>query len=275
MKRLVTSLFIVAFLGAAINVHGQSKNENSNIVEQERKVADFNKLSVSHGIDIEITQGQNNSVVVVADKDLQEKIITEVEGDELKIYVDGNIYKTKKMLAVVTVKQLDAIKASSGSDVETKNTLMCKDLTVRCKSGSDIELSIEASSLKCHLSSGSDAEIIGKISGDVNILAEHGSDVEGKFSAQHVFCDVNHGSDLDLKGKAKSLNIDASGGSDVSASDFIVEDCKLEASGGSDAEVYASNSIVIDASSASDVYYYGSPKQRDINASSSADVHKR
>ena len=80
---------------------------------------------------------------------------------------------------------------------------------------------------------------------------------------------------FDLKGKAKSLNIDASGGSDVSASDFIVEDCKLEASGGSDAEVYASNSIIIDASSASDVYYYGSPQQRDINASSSADVHKR
>lgn len=275
MKRLVTHLIFIAFLFSVINVPAQSKYDNGNVVEKERKVADFSKLSVSHGIDVEITQGQKNSLVIVADKDLHENIKTEVEDNELKIYVDGKIYKAKKMMVLVTVKQIDAIKASSGSDVETRNTLLCKDLAVRCKSGSDIELDLEARSLKCHLSSGSDAKFSGKISGDVDIIAEHGSDVEGKFSAQNVFCDIKHGSDLHLNGKAKSLNINASGGSDVSASSFITENCKLEASGGSDAEVYASNSIVIDASSASDVYYYGNPKQRDINSSSSADVHKR
>lgn len=275
MKNLLSTVLTVIISIATLCLSGQSNTGNGNIVESERHVSDFSKLSVSHGIDVEITQGNSNSLKIVADENLQEKIITKVEGDELQIYVDGNIFKTKKMTALVTVKKLNSIKASSGSDVESKNQLICDDLNLRCKSGSDIELSFEAKSLSCELTSGSDAEFDAQVKESVFISAEHGSDVEAKLTAQSIECMAKHGSDLDLSGKTIKLKVEASGGSDVSASGLMTEDCILVVSGGSDAEVHATNSIDIQASSASDVYYAGNPTKRNVHASSGADVHSR
>jgi hypothetical protein len=266
---------LIIFSTATLSLAGQSTTGNGNIIEDERKVAEFSKLSVSHGIDVEITQGNSNKVIIVTDENLQEKIIVKVEGDELQIYVEDSIYKAKKMTAVVTVKKLNTIKASSGSDVESKNMLVCDVLTIQCKSGSDIELDLEANSVSCKLTRGSDAELNAKVKESVLFSAEHGSDIEAKLTAQSIICYAKHGSDFDLSGKTNKLEIEASGGSDISASNLIAEDCKLNVSGGSDAKVHSTESIDIHASSASDVYYSGNPEHKNIHANSGADVHSR
>ena len=54
---------------------------------QTRQVSGFHGVSVSSGIDLYLTQKDVEEVVVEADSDEMEKIITEVEAGVLKIYI--------------------------------------------------------------------------------------------------------------------------------------------------------------------------------------------
>ena len=70
-----------------------------------------------------LTQGSKNKISVEADENLQEIIITEVKEAVLKIYVEKNIWRAKARKVYVTIETLEAISATSGSDVYTKETI--------------------------------------------------------------------------------------------------------------------------------------------------------
>lgn len=208
---------------------------------QMRQISGFNAIKVSTGIDLYLTMGDAEEVKIVADDDIIDELITEVKNGTLHIYMkrhnwfnwnSGN--ETRK--AYVTVKELEALSASSGSDVESTNTLKGETLEVDCSSGSDVELDVIYKNLSVDTSSGSDAK---------------------------------------LSGKVKTLNVNASSGSDIKANDLESVICYADASSGSDITVSVSSEIYANASSGADVTYYGNPDIRDIDESSGGDVHQR
>ncbi|MDX8338082.1 head GIN domain-containing protein [Draconibacterium sp. IB214405] len=208
---------------------------------QIRKVKGFNAIKVSTGIDLYLTMGDAEEVKVVADDDIIDDLVTEVENGTLKIYMKrqnwfnwGNGNETRK--AYVTVKELEKLSASSGSDVETTNTIEGESLEVSCSSGSDVELDVHYKNLSVDTSSGSDAK---------------------------------------LRGKVKTLKVGASSGSDIKAKDLESAICYADASSGSDITVSVSSEIYAHASSGADVAYYGDPEIRDTDESSGGDVHRR
>ena len=80
------------------------------------------------------------------------------------------------------------------------------------------------------------------------------------------------GSDVTAEGQVDSLRADASGGSDVNLADLLARDVTVNASGGADVEVYASESINGSASGGSDVRVYGNPARMSVGTSGGADV---
>ncbi|WP_320110805.1 head GIN domain-containing protein [Draconibacterium orientale] len=208
---------------------------------QTRQISGFNAIKVSTGIDLYLTMGNAEEVKVVADDDLINDLITEVEGGTLKIYMkrrnwfnwsSGN--ETRKVY--VTVKELKELSASSGSDVESTNTLEGESLEVSCSSGSDLEIDVFYKNLSVNTSSGSDAK---------------------------------------LHGKVKTLRVEASSGSDIKAGSLESVICHANASSGSDITVSVSSELYANASSGSDINYHGNPDIRDIDESSGGDVSQR
>ncbi|AFD08756.1 head GIN domain-containing protein [Solitalea canadensis] len=204
-----------------------------------REVEAFNGISVSTGIDVFIAQGNAEKVTVTADDDIISSIKTEVKGGILNIYVDKKNNKSwswtrnNTMKVYLTVKELNSITASSGSDVSTTNTLKSAKLFVQSSSGSDINLALDAGDLICESSSGSD---------------------------------------MKLSGIAKSLNVKSSSGSDISAYELTSEVCVANASSGSDIEVTVTKQLTAHASSGGDVSYKGNPQNVVKNESSGGDV---
>ncbi|SRR5690606_33265220 len=200
-----------------------------------RQVPPFSKLSVAHGIDVELRQTD------------RENLRIEVDGIELadveSVVADGELRLSRRerkpgpergrVRAYVDFVSLTSIAASSGSDVESNGVLELEDLTVAASSGSDVELEINARSLSVHVSSGSDVEV---------------------------------------EGAVETFSVEASSGSDVSADELEARDVTLRLSSGSDAEVRATGSVDIQASSGSDVTVYGNPATRNVNADRSSDV---
>lgn len=234
MKQLFYFVLTSILLGVSFSAGAASEKEN-------RKVSDFTAIKVSSGIDLYLTKGDAEKVTIVADEDFINDIVTEVKDGILKIYMKDRPFKwfgnwSKELKAYVTVKTLERISASAGSDVVSENTITGNNLKVDISSGSDLKMEVEVENLSLESSSGSDAA---------------------------------------LSGRAKNFKANASSGSDIDASDLKTKICDVEVSSGSDASVNVSDELVAHASSGGDIKYSGDPQQKDIHKSSGGGVYKR
>ena len=218
----------------ATSLNAQNWDKDGKTVEEDRQVSSFTKVSISGGIDLTITQGSSKTLHVEADEKAIKHLVTEVKNGVLKIYFDKNIRRVKNAEVSISTNDLERISASGGSDIESKGKLEFDNLSIHSSGGSDIELELVVRNLECHTSGGSD---------------------------------------VDLDGSAETLELHASGGSDFNGFDFKTRDAKVSASGGSDSNVYASESIEVSASGASDVNFKGDPKKTKLKSSGSSDIH--
>ncbi|RKD92014.1 head GIN domain-containing protein [Mangrovibacterium diazotrophicum] len=234
MKTITLRKLPLLLLLLSISIWANAEKSNT----QSRNVASFSKISVSSGIDLYLTQGTTESVRVEADADLIDKIITEVNGETLRIYVKNTSAwnwgwnKTRKVY--VTFDDLSSLDASAGSDVEAKGEVKVEKINISASSGSDVEFE--------------------------------------RLFAQSVRVEASSGADAEVAGETKNLTVDSSSGSDIDCEDLLSEVCKASASSGSDITVYVTQSLEANASSGGDISYKGNPSQKDIDESSGGDV---
>lgn len=232
LKSIFTGL-VVFFCASVLMAQESQKVKNFN---------GFNKIAVSSGINVFISQGAQEKVVVKGDKgDIDKVSISKTNDGTLMLQAEKSSISDwfwgddGDVEVYVTVKNLQSLVVSGGSDVKTIGVLRLNDLSIKASGGSDLKLNLEAKSLK-------------------------------------IAC--SGGSDLDLKGRVQQLGIASSGGSDVNAYQLIAENVSVTSSGGSDCDVYASKAIKVAASGASDVSYRGNPSVKNIATSGASDVSR-
>lgn len=208
---------------------------------QKRNVQGFHGIEISSGIDLYLSQGSEEAVAVSAsDIDTRDRIVTDVSGGILRIYVENHGFNwswhNRHMKAYVSCRQLDQLTASGGSDVY-------------------IQDAIHSESLKMHLSGG--------------------SDLRGKLNVGELNVTQSGGSDSYISGSARTLFVHTSGGSDYHGYDLAADNCEVEASGGSDAYVTVNKEMTAHASGGSDIHYKGSGVLRDSRASGSGSISRR
>ncbi|TRX61580.1 head GIN domain-containing protein [Carboxylicivirga sp. M1479] len=208
--------------------------------KEKRNVDDFDKISVSSGIDLYLTQSDGIEVDVTCGKSDIHRLKTEVVGSTLKIYMKGNgvwNWNSKTVPKVYVVfDQLEKLSASGGSDVHGQNEIQQNNLMILSSGGSDVYLELKTDELTLETSGGSD---------------------------------------LKLSGTTQLLVASSSGGSDINARNLKAQKVKVSTSGGSDAIVWAEKEIVANASGGSDVTYYGNPQVKQLNESGAGDISHR
>jgi len=237
MKKLLVLLpflFSVAFLTAQNTVVHDANAEV-------RKVSSFHAIVVSNGIDLVITQSNEEAVAVSASTpEIRSRIKTEVVNGELKIYFDNKGWKNwknnKELKAYVSFKNLDGLEANSGADVSTDGN-------------------INVNSMDMNLSSG--------------------AGFNGTVTASHLNIDQSSGSDMHIKGKVADLKITTSSGSDFNGYDLISENCKADASSGSGIEITVNKELQAQASSGGGINYKGNGTITSVSNSSGGKVKKQ
>ena len=231
MQKLFSLLVV---LGLFVTASAQKTVNDANA--EKRNVSGFHAIEVSGGIDLYLSQGEEAVAVSASKTDYRDKIIAEVKDGVLKIWFDwkSNLkidWSNHKLKAYVSVKNLDKLHASGGSDV-------------------DIDGTIKTTKLDMHISGG--------------------SDFNGKVESDDLVIEASGGSDVDISGKTARLTIDVSGGSDFKGYDLASDICNIEASGGSDVHVTVNKELSANASGGSDVYYKGNGLIRDLKTSGSS-----
>src|SRR6185503_11020599 len=181
MQKLFSLLVV---LGLIVTASAQKTVNDANA--EKRNASGFHAIEVSGGIDLYLSQGEEAVAVSASKTDYRDKIITEVKDGVLKIWFDWKNsskfnWDNHKLKAYVSVKNLDKLHASGGSDIDIDGTLKTTKL-------------------------------------DMNISG--GSDFNGKVESDDLVIEASGGSDVDISGKAARLTIDVSGGSDFKGYDL-------------------------------------------------------
>jgi hypothetical protein len=118
--------------GNKIAGSGVSKTES-------RDVNDFQKVDVSGALNVEVIANQDFSVTVEADDNLLDKVITEVDGDTLKVYSKGWLSPKTKINVKISMPNLDVIEISGASNV-TATDIINEDLSIDLSGASKLKI---------------------------------------------------------------------------------------------------------------------------------------
>ena len=228
--------FLFALL--AVNSKAQTVINDKNV--QVRNVSEFSSIKVSGGIDVYLSQSNEEAVAVSSsDESDRDYIKTEVKDGVLNIYYDSHSFKlmrNKQLRAYVSFKTLESIEGSGATDFIVN----------------------------------------GKFSGNsVKIKLSGASDMKGMIDLVNAQVDLNGASTMKISGRIQNLKIEASGASDLKNYDLVVDNCIAQLSGASDVKITVNKSISAKASGASNLDYKGNAERRDVSSSGASNISHR
>lgn len=202
-------------------VFSWENDENLPLKDENRTVDAFNSIEISGNIELELQQDSVKKFTISASEQLLPYIKTEVRDGKLSIYTN-KVFLNRRVKVFVANDSVFALRANGASHIKVLNEL-------------------KTSKLSLELTGASQAHMI--------------VDVVG-----HLDAEVNGASYADIDGKAGSVDVEASGASKIDADQLISTKVTVEASGASNARVFASETVDADASGASRIECTGSPK---------------
>ncbi|TPG62414.1 head GIN domain-containing protein [Hymenobacter nivis] len=186
----------------------------------------FEQVESSGGIDVYLTQGPTAAVAVEAIPEALPHIVTEVRNGTLSIHWEKD-FSWQKMASMgglggrqrsikvyVTAPRLTGLSLSGGADAHGQTPLTADDFSIRASGGSDVTLALQAKTVRAESSGGSDVTLTGKVERQ-DMRFSGGSDYHG-FGLQSTTATINAsgGSDADVWVDGE-LTANASGGSDL------------------------------------------------------------
>jgi len=219
-------------------------------------IKDFEGVNVSIPANVVIKESDKFSVTIDAtEREFEYLAVEKFSDDVLKIYSKRTKWRWKdwkdsdKTSIVIELPSINTLETSGASNTDIEFSSI-EDLTLVLRGASDLDINSDISKLNAKISGASDVNINGNI-------------VDSNFK-------VSGASDVDIEGNGENLILRVSGASDFDGREFTVNTISLIASGASTSHIYSVDRISVDASSASNVYHYGTGSIDDFDLSSAA-----
>ncbi|MCC7401823.1 MAG: DUF2807 domain-containing protein [Chitinophagaceae bacterium] len=237
MKKILGLIFATAIFSIA-----SAQKVINDVNAEKRNVSGFHGISVSGGMDLYLSQGDEALAVSASEAKYRDRIKTEVKDGILNIWYENNNnvridWGNRKLKVYISYKDLDQIKASGACDLLVIGDMKADDLRIDLSGASDLK--------------------------------------GGKLVAKNLEIRLSGASDLKMSGNAEKVKVDASGASDFKAYEFTADFCAVQATGASSIHITVNKEISIKASGASDVFYKGEAIIRDLKISGASNVSKK
>ena len=209
--------------------------------EEVREVSAFSKVSLRISAKVYLTQGEKQSLRVIAEPETLEELVTEVKDRSLVIRYPNNTFfrnwNPGKVEIYVTVPEVEGLSVSGPGDIISE-------------------------SIKSRI-------IDFTVSGSGNIEIEN-------LSAEKVDAGISGSGNIRLKsgGVANELRARISGSGNVDAGGFEAQNVDVQTSGSGNCHVISNGALNVRVSGSGSVYYSGNPSI-DSSISGSGKVRKR
>ena len=205
---------------------------------QKRSVSGYHGVAVSGNIELFLTQGNEESVVISADDPKwRDRVITEVKDGILQIYpehknkiqIDWGT-NAKKIRAYVSVKDIDYLSSSGSGKTHIEGGLKSDKLRI-------------------------------DISGSGN--------VEGSLAIKDFSLGLSGSANADLSGNAENSDMHISGSGNIRSYEFSTSFCKASISGSGNVRITVTKELSAHISGSGNVFIKGDGLIRDYSASGS------
>jgi hypothetical protein len=187
-----------------------------------RPVSGFTGIALSAPINVELVQGDTESLVLEGDEAALAEIETVVESGVLKIRTKSRFFSwgLSKVRARVGAKTVDTLRIEGSGDINA--------------------LQLSSTGLKIAISG----------SGDVRI---------GTLAASNLEVSVAGSGDVVVGGKTDTVSTSIAGSGDVKAGKLEAREAKVTIAGSGDVALWAKDSLNVKIVGSGDVRYYGDP----------------
>jgi hypothetical protein len=218
--------------------------------------ANFSRIEISTGFDMEITQGDSFFVSITIDKSLYEYLNIAQRGDTISIGLKANhIYTAASRKGVLNLPDIRRLDLSGGSKAIVTGFTMTHNM--------DFELSGASSLVLKPMQAG-----------DTSFTLSGASTAEGNIQMNNGKLDVSGGSTLTLDGAAIDMRVKASGASTVSIRDIPLTTSMVDLGGASRATVKVSDILDVKLKGGSTLDYYGNPKLGSMEVSGGSKLNQ-
>ena len=209
---------------------------NGERVDQRRSTTEFARVQSDADVDVTIVQGDEPSVIVSIDENLQELVTTRVEGDILRIDTREDIGdRVSGPHVLITVPALHAAKLSGSGSLRTELD----------QPGRPFDLFLEGSGVMSF--KGTTAAVGAYLSGS---------------------------GDIRLEGETSDVDIDLSGSGSVRGKSLLAESGRIELSGSGDVSATISHSVVVSLSGSGAIDLYGDASVDGYSNTGSGDINQ-
>ncbi|NML40909.1 DUF2807 domain-containing protein [Chitinophaga sp. G-6-1-13] len=213
---------LVVLLSSFTNIRNERIRGNGQMKTETRTAGNFDKISTGGVYNIELQQGNTNSIQVEAEENLLPYIETTISGGELEVTTRKgvNIDPSKKIIVRVTIQQVKKLSASGACSYTGKGLIKSDNLKLEFSGATHANLELNARELKVGMSGASK---------------------------------------VDLKGSCDKVAYQASGAANIEALDFQTQEAEIGISGSGEAKVAVEKKLNVSVSGVGKVRYKGTP----------------
>ncbi|MDZ4711835.1 MAG: head GIN domain-containing protein [bacterium] len=215
----------------------QKVKGNGNIIKETKTVSPFTSIKMEGVLNVFLSQGTSENIIVEADQNLMSYIETYVIGSQLVINTkeEVEIKSSTKMNVYVTLVDINSIEISGVGNMITDSKLKLGNLTLVSSGVGDVVLNLDCSNLKA---------------------------------------DINSVGNVELTGTVRNVEIDNNGVGNVKAFDLMANVLKIQNNGVGNAEVNSAGEIYIDLNGIGNVSYKGDAIVKMLNVNGMGKVKK-
>ncbi len=235
---------LMAFTGCGDIVTGSGETQTL-----ELDYANFSRVEINTGFDMEITQADSFFVSIEIDKSLYEYLTIAQRGDTLHIGLKANrTYTAASRSGIIRLPDLRRLELSGGSRANVTGFTMTHNMDFVLSGASSMALNPMQA-------------------GDTSFVLSGGSTAEGNIQMSNGSLDISGGSTITLAGTASDMKVNASGASSVTLDGLPLTTASVELSGASKATIKVSDILDVKLEGGSNLDYTGSPKLGNIEIS--------
>lgn len=208
-------------LTSCFNPFKRTIKGDGNILTADRNLSDFDEVSCAGSYIVQVVQGSPSSIKIEADENIIPFIVTNVDGDKLKIFSknDVNLNPTQKIKLTIVTDKLEDFSLSGIGNVTGENKFTGGEhLNLDISGSGDMHFDVNTPSVKS------------TISGTGNIY---------------------------LTGETRSSKINIAGNGDYHAENLKSEMVKVEIAGSGNAYLFADSTLDINIAGVGNVNYKG------------------
>lgn len=219
----LASLFLLFLLSSCSYMGGKRVTGDGELSTQDRNVGDLRGVEVTGSMQVIVAQGPTATVRIEADRNLHSYIVTELDGDVLKVHPKRgyNLRPRAHIKIYVTAPQYHTLAITGSGKIQSSS---------RITGGEKLKV---------------------EITGSGNIVAD--------VDAPTVNTEITGSGSITLNGNTRTLGSEINGSGEVHSFNLLSEATEVEINGSGNAEVFASKQLNIDISGSGDVQYKGSP----------------